>query len=431
MRDSLAADRAAAHRSWRVPLAVALVLLLCRLAPVRAAEVRSVTLAASAHAAVLEVHLSQRASFKYFTLEHPDRVVIDLSHTRRGRALRLPRASGIVAAVRAGIRPHGGLRLVVQLRSALAVHTYWSAPRRGAAPRLIVSMGARGSSGAHASAGVHAKPAVLKPVLAARVRRSADRDVIVAVDAGHGGQDPGAIGPDGMEEKAVTLAIARKLAKRIDAEPGMRAVLTRNRDVFLSLRERLRRARVAHADLFVSVHADSVHDPLVSGASVYILSEHGATDEAARWLAERENSADRLGGIALAGKSTRLASVLLDLTQSASISASMAAARGVVAALARVVPVRTSKVQQAGFVVLKSPDIPSMLVETAYISDPADERRLRSSREQGRIAGAICSGIRHYFERHPPLGTLFARERGGSDSVVAGAAGSPAPSIPR
>ena len=236
------------------------------------------------------------------------------------------------------------------------------------------------------------------------------RDIIVAVDAGHGGQDPGTIGRGGTEEKNVTLAIARLLAQRIDEQRGMRAILTRNSDIFIPLRERMVIARRAKADLFVSVHADSVSDHQLAGASVYILSLRGASSEAARWLAERENDADLKGGVQLNDKSSTLASVLLNLSQSATISDSMTAAQQVLVSLDRSLPVRKSEVQQAAFVVLKSPDIPSMLIEADYLSDPAEERKLRSPLRQQKIAAAIFLGLRGYFRQHPPAGTLFAEE---------------------
>ncbi len=403
-------------------------------------QVRAVNLAVSGNEAELGVDLSRATGYSLFTLAHPRRVVIDLRHATLLRSARLPRAAGVVAGIRAGPRPQGGLRLVLQLTAALPVSAHWAFPGHGTAPRLAIVIGRPGRAAANAE-GVgpaDGSPAASlpqpqlqpQPVVAAHAPLDSNRDVIIAVDAGHGGQDPGAIGRDGTEEKTVTLAIARALARRIDDEPGMRAVLTRNRDVFLPLRERLRRAREAHADMFVSVHADSVRDEAVSGASVYVLSEHGATDEAARWLAERENAADQLGGVSLADKGSTLASVLLDLAQSASISASMTAAQGVLAALERVGQVRKGSVQQAGFVVLKSPDIPSMLVETAYISNPVDARRLRAPSEQQQLAGAIFIGLRSYFEQHPPTGTRFARERAdGVGPVLAGTAGAPATSI--
>jgi len=254
-----------------------------------------------------------------------------------------------------------------------------------------------------------------------------NRDVVIAVDAGHGGEDPGAIGHGGTREKDVTLAIARALAHRLDAEPGMRAILTRDRDEFLELRERIRRARVARADMFISVHADSIADRSVTGASVYVLSVHGASSEAARWLAERENAADLLGGVRLDDKGA-LAPVLLDATQSEIIGVSATAAERVVTALESVGEVRKAQVQQAGFVVLKSPDIPSMLIETAYISNPQEERRLRSSSQQERLADAIAGGVRSYFVQNPPDGTRFKQQR--RSTLASAAADGADPSAP-
>jgi len=233
--------------------------------------------------------------------------------------------------------------------------------------------------------------------------------LIIAIDAGHGGEDPGAIGKNGTREKDVVLAIARAVAQRVDAEPGMKAVLTRSGDYFVPLRDRMRRARAQQADLFVSIHADSIRDRSVDGSSVYILSQRGATNEAARWLAERENASDLIGGVSLDDKGDVLASVLLDLSQSAALSASQAAAEQVLHQLNQVGEVRKPLVQQAGFVVLKSPDIPSMLVETAYISNPEEEQRLRGPAHQAKLAAAIYQGVREYFYADPPAGTRIAQ----------------------
>jgi N-acetylmuramoyl-L-alanine amidase len=245
---------------------------------------------------------------------------------------------------------------------------------------------------------------------------------VVAIDAGHGGQDPGAIGRAGLREKDVVLDISRELAARINREPGMRAILTRDGDYFLTLRQRIKRARDAGAQLFVSVHADSVRDRTVSGSSVYVLSLKGATDEQSRLLADRENAADLAGGISLDDKDPVIASVLVDLAQSAQISQSMVAAERVLRSLRRVNDVRKPQVQQAGFVVLKSPDIPSMLVETAFISSPADERLLGQAERRAALAEAIFDGVRQYFVDHPPDGSRFARARDAGRTVVATAA---------
>jgi N-acetylmuramoyl-L-alanine amidase len=251
--------------------------------------------------------------------------------------------------------------------------------------------------------------AVPRVVRAMHAPGDGDRDVVIAVDAGHGGVDPGAIGRGRTREKDVTLAIARGLAKALNAEPGMRGVLTRDRDEFLELRDRVARAHAARADMFISIHADSIADRSVTGASVYVLSVHGASSEAARVLADRENAADLVGGVPLNDRGTL--AVVLDVTSSEIIGQSASAAERVVSALEGVGELRKAQVQRAGFVVLKSLGIPSMLIETAYISNPAEERRLRSSAQQARLAGAIASGLRSYFLQNPPDGTRLKQER--------------------
>jgi N-acetylmuramoyl-L-alanine amidase len=259
---------------------------------------------------------------------------------------------------------------------------------------------------ARESAGEAAEPGL--SVRAEHAPTDSHRAVVVAVDAGHGGDDPGATGQAGTREKDVTLAIARALAARINREPGMRAVLTRDGDYFVDLLERRERASAAHADMFVSIHADAIRDRSVAGASVYVLSERGASSQAAKILAEEQNAADLKGGISLAEQKPDLRSVLLNLTQSESIGGSSEAAGRVLNALDSVGAVRKREVQQAAFVVLKSPDMPSMLVETAYISNPAEERSLRTPAQQQRLADAIFSGIGGYFRQFPPEGSLFA-----------------------
>jgi N-acetylmuramoyl-L-alanine amidase len=253
------------------------------------------------------------------------------------------------------------------------------------------------------------------------------RDLVIAIDAGHGGQDPGALGRGGTREKDITLAIARKLAALIDAEEGMRSVLIRDGDYFISLGARTRKARQLGADMFVSVHADSVLNREVNGSSVYVLSLRGASDEAAKWLADAENAADLKGGISLDQGSDVLASVLLDVTQKEAISDSVEAAESVLTALRGVGDVHRPRVQHAGFMVLKSPDIPSMLVETAFISNATDERRLRDPDHQQRIASAIRTGVRNYWYENPPPGSklaaIVAARRGGSAETASAAGG--------
>ncbi len=371
-------------------------------APVRLSKVLLLRAGGSTWA---RLSLSRQTAAKYFTLEHPARAVIDLERTRLGRGVRLPQDWGLVRETRVGRRSNGALRVVFVLKSAAALHLAWRRGARGG-QRLVIEL-----AGAAARAAETSPARTPAPIPVAHAPGNTHRDIIVAVDPGHGGVDPGTIGPYGTQEKNVTLAIGRLLARRIDLERGMRAVLTRNRDVFVPLRERMVIAREAHADLFVSVHCNAVSDRYVKGAQVYILSLHGASSEAARILARQENSADLKGGITLEGESRTLASVLLNLSQSAAISESMTAARDVVRAMGRTVPIRSARVQQAAFVVLKSPDIPSMLVETDYLSDPVEELKLRSPAYRRQMADAIFRGILAYFRAHPPAGTLFAEER--------------------
>jgi N-acetylmuramoyl-L-alanine amidase len=363
-----------------------------------AAELRGISVASDSHSAQVTLDLTEDVVQSVFTLDNPDRVVIDLAHTYLARGVRPPAAAGVITGMRVGPQPRGTLRVVVQLKTALPAHSTWGATADGR--MLILSLGQP------VVAAVAPGP---KAVRALHAPGEGDRDVIIAVDAGHGGVDPGAIGHGGTREKDVTLAIARALATRIDAEPGMRAVLTRNRDEFVELRERIARARAAHADMFVSIHADSIADRSVSGASVYVLSVHGASSEAARVLADRENAADLMGGIPV--DNSPLGAILIDATQSEIIGMSAGAAERVVSALEGVGEMRKAQVQRAGFVVLKSPAIPSMLVETAYISNPAEERHLRSAQQQMRLADAIETGVRSYFLQNPPDGTRFKQER--------------------
>lgn len=380
-----------------------------------AAQVRDARLTATGTSAQLVLDVEGDARQRIFTLDRPQRVVIDLPRTSMARGVSLPSGSGVVSDIRKGHQPGGTLRIVVQLRSAARARSTWQGEGGTGRRQLIVSFG-------DASPESDTTPHVVR---AAHAPADSDRDIVVAVDAGHGGQDPGATGPNGTHEKDVVLPIARLLAARINSEPGMRAVLTRNRDEFLVLRDRIRRARIAKADMFISIHADSIVNRDISGASVYVLSERGASNEAARWLAERENAADLMGGVSLDDKDNTLASVLLDLSQSANISASMTAAQRVLAALDGVGQVRKSQVQQAGFVVLKSPDIPSMLIETAYISNPGEERRLRSPRQQSNLADAIFAGVRTYFDQNPPAGTRFAQARRATIASAVPVAASP------
>jgi N-acetylmuramoyl-L-alanine amidase len=387
---------------------LATVLLL----PAHAVDVRAVRLWAGPDSTRVVLDLSGSAQHSLQVLKNPDRVVLDVAGARlAGSAHTAPAGAGAVKQVRMARRPSGELRIVLDLVRPIQAKSFLTAPNDRYGYRLVIDLGV--SQGIDTPVKVeHAPPDA--------------RDLIIAIDAGHGGEDPGAIGMHGTREKDVVLAIARQLALKINAEPGMKAVLTRNGDYFVPLRDRMRRARAQQADLFVSVHADSIRDRRVDGSSVYILSQRGATDEASRWLAERENASDLIGGVSLDDKDDVLASVLLDLSQSASLSASQVAAERVLHQLNRVGEIRKPQVQQARFMVLKSPDIPSMLVETAYISNPQEEFRLRGAAHQAKLAAAIHQGVHDYFYANPPAGTRVAQFAAGAASrpVLATAGGS-------
>jgi N-acetylmuramoyl-L-alanine amidase len=368
--------------------------------PARAIDVRAIRLWAGPDSTRVVLDLSGRAEHSLQVLRNPDRVVLDVAGARLARGVRAaPAGTGAVKQVRIARRPSGELRIVLDLARSIQAKSFLASPNNRYGYRLVIDLGV--------------SPSVDMPVKAEHAPPDA-RDLIVAIDAGHGGEDPGAIGKNGTREKDVVLAIARELAQKINVEPGMKAVLTRGGDYFVPLRDRMRRARAQQADLFVSIHADSIRDRRIDGSSVYILSQRGATDEASRWLAERENASDLIGGVSLDDKDDVLASVLLDLSQSASLSASQVAAERVLRQLNRVGEVRKPQVQQARFMVLKSPDIPSMLVETAYISNPQEELRLRAQPHQAKLAAAIHQGVHDYFYANPPAGTRVAQLAAGT-----------------
>lgn len=368
---------------------------------------RQVALSApEANAARLVLDLSASPGKpKIFALADPHRLVIDLPDTNAANALKLPRPAGPVRELRNGAQAGGAQRIVLELDSPFT----WQSRVQG--KQLTVDLGRAAGAQVVSAPAAAAASAPPRPVPAAHAPEDSGRDIIVAIDPGHGGKDPGALGKGGTREKDVVLAISRALAKRIDAEPGMRAYLTRNDDRFIVLRDRIALARRARADIFVSIHADANHKTHVTGSSVYVLSSGGASSEAARLLAERENAADLKGGTSLSDKPDALASVLMDLSQTASIASSGEAAGHVLTQLDRVGTIRKTQVQNAGFVVLKSPDIPSMLIETAFISNPGEEKKLRTPAHQQAIADAIFNGVRNYFRQHPPDGTLYAQQK--------------------
>lgn len=371
-------------------------LLALPVAP-RAAELTRMELREVGDHAQVEFALSASAEYKVFTLDNPSRLVLDLKGSRLSEGYRTGPLSGPVSAVRTGSPSPGDLRVVLDLADTIRPKTFLLPPGAGAGQRLVVE---------------------LYPASAAAPGRTVQdlvpdtgRDVVIAIDAGHGGQDPGARGATGTWEKNITLAVARELARQLNRERGMKAVLTRDGDYFIPLQGRYRKAREAKADLFVSIHADAFNKQTASGSSVFVLSQRGASSEAARWLADRENAADLVGGVSLDDKDNTLAAVLLDLSQSATMKASEDVAAHVLGALKRVGKAHKPNVERANFVVLRSPDVPSILVETAFISNPGEEKRLNDPLHQQRLSSAVLNGVRDYFSTQAPPGTWIAAQQ--------------------
>jgi len=369
-------------------------LLLLHVAAVAGTTVENVRIWAESDRTRVVLDLSRSVEHNIFTLRNPHRLVIDLKDSRLGAGLEsLPAATGAVRAIRSGVRADGQLRVVIDLNEDVRSRTFTAGPNGQYGDRLVIDLQRAGN---------------LEPVKRASEEYRPGRDIVIAIDPGHGGHDPGAIGKQRTREKDVALAISRELARRINAEPGMKAILVRDSDVYIDHRARTAIARRHKADLFVSIHADAVDDRRAKGASVYALSLKGASDEAAKQLAQRENAS--VGGVSLEDKDDVLASVLIDLSQNASLSASLDVGDKVIQEMARVGKMHRRTVQQAGFLVLKSPDMPSILVEAAFISNPDEERQLRDPRHQGRVADAIMTGLRSYFYTNPPPDTQIAME---------------------
>jgi N-acetylmuramoyl-L-alanine amidase len=378
-----------------------------------------------------------------FGLKNPERLVVDLEDVEitaalSGLADKIGTADPYVQSVRIGRFKPGTVRLVFDLKAEVKPQAFTLAPIGDYGHRLVVDLyplvppdpliafldrrqtqreaaeAAPASESreqpatapaAPATAPEIAQPETPRPAAAktARGDRSAQRFIIVAIDPGHGGEDPGAIGRGGTQEKNVTLAIAQKLKARIDREPNMRGVLIRDADYFIPLHMRVQKARRVKADLFLSIHADAFIKPHARGSSVFALSERGATSVAASWLAKKENDADLIGGANLDVKDPYLKQTLLDLSQTATINDSLKLGKTVLSELGGINTLHKSHVEQAGFAVLKAPDIPSILIETAFISNPEEERKLRSDAYQSKMAEAIVTGIKRYFARNPPL----------------------------
>lgn len=330
--------------------------------------------------------LNNDVAHRLFTLANPFRVVIDLDNTRKSALLDMnSNKTNLMQGIRTATKDNGRLRIVLDLQGKVRPRSFALKPDGEAGHRLVVDLHATNLS-----------PTPIKT--SQQERNKQKKEFVIAIDPGHGGRDPGAIGKKGTREKDVTLAVAKKLRALINRAPGYRAVLTRDGDRFVVLRNRVKKAREAKADIFVSVHADSFHSPNVKGASVYALSLSGASSEAARWIAAKENASDLLGGISLDDKDDLIASVLLDLSQTATIQDSLELGSDVLKHMGKVSRLNNSKVQQAGFAVLKAPDMPSILIETAFLSNPAEERKLRTSKHQHKLANAVFSGIKNHLK---------------------------------
>lgn len=367
-----------------------------------AAEVEGVRLWDSPERTRVVFDLSGPVEHQLFTLSGPERIVIDLSRARMGSGVSNA-GDGVVKGIRSGRRNDNDLRIVLDLKEDARPRSFMVQPNEQYGHRLVVDL-------ERANGRDRARETVR------RLPSGNDRPVIIAIDAGHGGEDPGAIGPNGTYEKDVVMQIARRLARLIEAEPGMEPFMVRSGDYFVSLGERVNRARQAEADLFVSIHADAFKDPRARGASVYTLSQRGASNEAAQWLADRENSADLIGGVKLSDKDDTVASVLMDLSQSASISASLDLGDHLVSHMDGRMRMHKREVMQAGFAVLRAPDIPSILVESAFISNPQEERLLNQREYQENVASAIRDGVRDYFWTNPVPGTRIAQMVRNGDS---------------
>ncbi|MCC5884242.1 MAG: N-acetylmuramoyl-L-alanine amidase [Halomonas sp.] len=422
---------------YRSCLGLLLFVLLWMTTLVQAAQVDNIRLWAAPDHARLVFDLSTDAEANVFMLDNPRRLVIDLDRSELNTDLaQLDLSGSAISTVRSGSRDGGGLRVVLELSRDVEPRHFTLPPTDQYGHRLVVDMEYPGESavenpidpieamireqeitatrhrGESAGEAPRIDPEVVAQQPAAPHPR---RDIIIAIDPGHGGEDPGAIGPGGTREKDVVMEISRRLQRLVDGAEGFRAVMIRDGDYYIGLRQRTRIAREQKADFFVSVHADAFTSPRPSGSSVYALSQSGATSETAQWLAASENRADLIGGVdgnlSLNDKDEVLRGVLLDLTMTATLNDSLSIGGQVLDQLGRVNRLHRSRVEQAGFMVLKSPDIPSLLIETGFISNPDEERRLRDSGHQQRLAESIFAGIEAHFRSNPPPASLLAWQR--------------------
>lgn len=397
--------------------AVGLLFLAVTVDAVAETKVNSVRLWRAPDNTRLVFDLSGPVQHSVFTLTSPDRLVIDINGATLGAPLNVNASNSPITAMRSAQRTPTDLRVVIDLKKAVTPKSFTLAPNGQYGNRLVVDL--FDSAEAAAPIPPPTNVATVAPVPVTPIdppvklppAPAGKRDIIVVIDAGHGGEDPGASGSRGQHEKDVVLAIARELQRQVNGMKGFRAELTRTGDYFIPLRGRTEIARKKGADLFVSIHADAAPSSAAFGASVFALSDRGATSETARWLADSENRSDLIGGagsVSLDDKDRMLAGVLLDLSMTASLTSSLNVGQKVLSNISRVTPLHKQRVEQAGFMVLKSPDIPSILVETGFISNTNEANKLSGASHQQALARSISAGVRQFFQQNPPPGTYIA-----------------------
>lgn len=391
----------------RLTMRLAMLLTMLSASLVYAADIEGVRLWRAPDHTRVVLDLSDAATFKHFTLSNPDRVVVDIQDAKlRAKLNDLDLSRSPVKKVRAAKRNKKDLRLVFDLSDKVKPNTFLLSANQQYGDRLVIDLYDR-----------QAKQEAVKTA----ANQNGKRDIIIAIDAGHGGEDPGALGPRKAREKTVVMAIAREVKKRFDNMPGYRGVLVRDGDYYVGLSKRRDIARQKQADLFISIHADAFTNKSVSGGSVYTLSQRGASSASARFLAESENSTDLIGGVALSDKDDVLASVLLDLSMTAKLDHSVLVGKEILREMKAVTKLHKNTVEHAGFAVLKTPDIPSVLVETGFISNPAEARRLTTASHQKKLARAIVQGTSAFFNRHAVEGTMvYWLNHNGQSMAIAG-----------
>ena len=426
--DELSLPRSVSRRSALKLAAATLTLLVTRTgfaAAAGAGSVMGVRVWPATDYTRVTLEYSDELKYTQMMVANPPRLVIDIEGVEFNSVLqslpgKISETDPYIKLIRAGRNRPGVVRLVIELKAEIKPQIFTLKPIGEYGHRLVLDlypsepvdplMSMLEESENRTEAAIEQAAGKSQPVRAEKPAEKAKSDkldiarlVTIVLDPGHGGEDPGAVGRRGTYEKTVTLSIAKRLKAKIDAEPNMRSVLTRDSDFFVPLGQRVQKARRVNADLFISVHADAFIKPTARGSSVFALSENGASSTAARWLANKENAADLIGGVNIGVKDPYLARTLLDLSQTATINDSLKVGKSVLGELGGINTLHKAEVEQAGFAVLKAPDIPSILIETAFISNPEEEARLTDDDYQDKMAEAILRGIKRYFAKNPPL----------------------------